>query len=287
MSVRERIPWQVRLLAKLALSRLPVSYRTWERIGLFKHGCMETSEYAIDVFRAHFSNGYLPPKFVALEIGPGDSLSTAVVAKAFGAERSYLIDVGPFARTDLELYRELAVVLQSIGRHMGNLSRCTTIAQLMHACNAFYLTEGISSFGKIADASVDFIFSQAALEHIRRHDFDNLVREMHRVLKPKGFASHNVDLKDHLGGRLNNLRFSERVWESEWMAGSGFYTNRIRFGEMLDRFRLNGFEVEVKRVERFRAIPTARSVMAPQFRTLSESDLSVTGFDVVLRRQSG
>jgi hypothetical protein len=30
---------------------------------------------------------------------------------------------------------------------------------------------------------------------------------------------------------LNNLRFSERIWESEFMAKSGFYTNRIPLGQ--------------------------------------------------------
>ena len=41
------------------------------------------------------------------------------------------------------------------------------------------------------------------------------------MIRPGGLCSHVVDLKDHLGGALNNLRFSQRVWESRTMAGSG------------------------------------------------------------------
>jgi len=45
-------------------------------------------------------------------------------------------------------------------------------------------------------------------------------------------CSHRVDLRDHFGSALNNLRFSDKKWELDWIANSGFYTNRIRLQEM-------------------------------------------------------
>lgn len=96
--------------------------------------------------------------------------------------------------------------------------------------------------------SIDFIWSQAVLEHIRKSEFLDTMLELHRILRPNGVCSHVVDLKDHLGGALNNLRFSEKLWESNFMASSGFYTNRIRYSEMLDIFHQAGFSVEVVNV---------------------------------------
>jgi hypothetical protein len=107
--------------------------------------------------------------------------------------------------------------------------------------------------------------------------------EMRRCLKPEGRCSHRVDLQDHLGGALNNLRFSEHVWESEFMAKSGFYTNRIRYHEFLELFRQAGFKVDLRRTLRWDCLPTPRNKLNEAFRSIPEDDLLVCGFDVVLQ----
>ena len=94
-----------------------------------------------------------------------------------------------------------------------------------------------------------------------------------------------MDLKDHLGGKLNNRRIPSKHWEAEWMAGSGFYTNRIAYSDMLARFESAGFLTEVLQVDRWDAVPTPRHKMAPEFRDLDETDLLVSGFDVILTRK--
>lgn len=283
MNIRRAIPWWGKVAAKAVLSRVPMGYGTWERLGLFKHGHMEQFDYALRVFRSHFDRSRLTTNLTICEIGPGDSLFTAVIAKALGASRCYLVDVGAFAHSDMAPYRRLIAHLDAIGLPMPTLRTCDNLEALLAACNAVYLTNGVQSFREIPDASVDLIFSQAVLEHVRRQDFDQLVREMRRAIRPGGIGSHAVDLKDHLGGRLNHLRFSERVWESDFMARSGFYTNRIRFSEMLDRFRRGGFQCDVLRIGRFDELPTARAHMAHAFATLADDDLVVSDFDVVLR----
>jgi hypothetical protein len=90
-------------------------------------------------------------------------------------------------------------------------------------------------------------------------------------------------LKDHLGGALNNLRFSERRWESPLFSRSGFYTNRIRYSEMLTLFREAGFAIEWVKPVTWKALPTARERMHLAFRSLPDEDLKVSGFDVLLR----
>ena len=102
-------------------------------------------------------------------------------------------------------------------------------------------------------------------------------------MAPTGASSHVVDLQDHLGGALNNLRFSARVWESEFMTRSGFYTNRVRYSEMLDLFREAGCQPEVVGLKRWESLPTALPKLAQQFRRLPIEDLLVSGFDVIAR----
>ncbi len=66
------------------------------------------------------------------------------------------------------------------------------------------------------------------------------------------------------------------------MANSRFYTNRLRYVELLRLFRETGFEPEViRRVER-ETLPIPRRKMAKEFALLSEEDLQVSEFDVLL-----
>lgn len=99
----------------------------------------------------------------------------------------------------------------------------------------------------ITDKSVDLVFSQAVLEHLRLEQLNSIIKETYRILKPGGCASHRINLKDHLGGGLDNLRFSKRTWESNFIATSGVYTNRLRASEITGIFREVGFEIIEKR----------------------------------------
>ena len=46
-------PWWFKLLIKIVLSRLPISYKRWKIIGIFSHGAMSNEEYSINVFNNH------------------------------------------------------------------------------------------------------------------------------------------------------------------------------------------------------------------------------------------
>jgi SAM-dependent methyltransferase len=283
--MRQWLPWWARIGAKLVLSRLPAGYGAWRRINLFAHGAMHQPEYAFRVFQQHLSlTGFdVARSFVVLEVGPGDSLSSAVVAAAHGASETHLVDVGPFATSDMTVYRDLAARLRACGLTPPELNAVSDIPGLLRACRASYRTGGLVSLREIPTASVDFAWSHAVLEHVRRHEFLPLVRELRRVMRPGGVSSHVVDLKDHLGGALNNMRVPSRLWEAEWMARSGFYTNRLRMAEMLDAFRRAGFDPHVDSVRRWESLPTRHRALAAEFKTLPPAELLVEGFNVVLR----
>jgi SAM-dependent methyltransferase len=285
--MKAAIPWYARIAAKLLLSRLPIPYQAWRKAGLFRHGSMHESEYAFSVFRQHWepSKLVLRPGFVMMELGPGDSLLTALLGAAHGAQRTYLIDVGRFATEHLAPYRAMArfLVEKQDMRVPDAVSNAANLTEILRACNAVYGTRGLPDLREVPDESVDFVWSQAVLEHIRRSEFHDLVKNLRRILRQGGISSHRVDLKDHLGGRLNNLRIPARHWEADWMAKSGFYTNRLRYSEMLRIFANSGFNVDVTHVTRWDELPTPRRAMAAEFQHLGRDELLIQDFDVMLR----
>jgi SAM-dependent methyltransferase len=285
--MKKLLPWQGKIFIKVILSKLPFSYRIWERLGLFKHGGMTDPAYAYRIFEKHFSRvefGRKNEGFVALELGPGDSLFSAVIARAFGAQRCYMMDAGAFASMEESAYKPLLEHIKT-EHPASDIKFGLTVGDLMKNCDGVYGTQGLASLRKIPDQSVDFVWSQAVLEHVRVHEFDETMRELKRILRKDGVCSHRVDLKDHLGGDANNLRISSRHWESDWMSSSGFYTNRIRFTEMIARFEQAGFAVDVVQTDRWDEVPIARKQLSAEFRDMDDQNLLISGFDVILKPQ--
>lgn len=279
------LPWWAKIAAKIVFSRLPTGYALWQRLGSFRHGAMDDAGYACSVFESHVRASGLHGELAGrriLELGPGDSVATAVIASAHGA-RAVLVDAGRFAQAAPASYAGLVAHLRERGLEAPDISRCRDLDELLAACGARYLTGGLRSLQGIESSSVDLIFSQAVLEHVRRNEFLQTQRECARILSAGGVCSHRVDLRDHLDGRLNNLRFPERVWESAFFVNSGFYTNRIQFDAMLAMFEQAGFAVHVSEVRRWESLPIARAKLAAAFRGIPDRTLSVCGFDVVLR----
>jgi SAM-dependent methyltransferase len=285
MDHHQHVPWQLKIAAKVILSRVPVSQRILSKAGVFRTNAMENPRYAIGVFRRHFQNAVFSRKdkpFVALELGPGTCASSVVIARALGASECYAVDVTHFALNEIEPYQALENCLRQEGLEPPSLATCSNLNEVMRACNGHYLSNGLESLKNIPTSSVDFIFSHTVLQHIRRKDFMSLLAELRRIQRPDGVGSHTVSISDILGGNLNDLRFSRETWESNLMANSGFYTNRIRYNEYLNDFRDAGFVPQVYRTAHWETLPTPRSKMAPEFAALSESELQISGFDVYL-----
>jgi Methyltransferase domain len=282
-----RLPWWLKMVSKGVLTRLPVPYGFWRRLNVFRHGAMDDLGYADRVVTAHLgrADGNLEPGFTALEIGPGDSLLAAVCARAAGAGRTFLIDVSPYAVRDVEPYRDLARRLVERGLPAPALDGVRSLDEVLDRCGAVYLTAGVDSMAALPSQSVDVSWSQAVLEHFRRSELEPLARELFRVHRSGTASSHRIDLRDHLANALNNLRFSERRWEGSLFANSGFYTNRLRCHHFLGLFEQSGFDTEVVSLDRWPTMPTPRHRMVEPYRSLPDDELTIAGFDVVLRRR--
>lgn len=211
-SIANRVPWCFKIAAKIFLSRVPL-HKIISGIKVFRHGRMREPSYAYNVFIRHFERSNFPRK------GKG---FCALVAYAFGAFQLYLVDTGKYATQNTNDYRSMADFLRSKGLKVPYISESDSMEDVLEKCCARYEMMGLQSLRSITTKSIDFIWSHTVLQHIRYNELELVLNELRRIIREDGICSHRVDLRDCIGGSLNNLRFSKSIWESRFMAESGF-----------------------------------------------------------------
>jgi len=284
--IGSKLPWWIKIALKLVFARLPLGYRVWRFLGVFKPGRMLDPEYAYATVSKHFSHAIRPKDpidFTVLELGPGDSLFSAPIANIYGAKTVFLVDEGAYAVQSMESFHDITSYLSEKGHNLEHVDNTSTCEEFLRACGAKYLCNGLESLRSIPSQSVDFIWSHSVLQHVRKRVFKASMAELRRLLRPGGVCSHHVDLKDCLGGSLNNLRFPERFWEWDLIASSGFYTNRLRFSELLELISQVGFKTEVLRIEYWDQPPLANHKLSRSFRHISSEELLISGCDFIAR----
>lgn len=281
MAIGARLPWYIKIPVKVILARIPLSHGMRIRFGVFRLGSMQDYSYALQVFTSHLAWAGLLDKEknvgkVAMEFGPGESLFSALLAKSHAFKGSLLLDTGNFALSNMQAYQSFARWLAREDLPCPDLGDCESVDTMLSILDSQFLTNGLNSLRNLPAESVDFVFSQAVLEHIRKNEFEETLKELWRILKPGGVSTHWVDFADHLGQSLNNLRFSDRLWEADWFApASGFYTNRLRLSEMVKLIETQGFVVEVPHKVKWDRVPLPNQKLHPQFRMLGDEDLMV------------
>ncbi len=285
------IPWQLKLGLKITLATMPFSYRFLSKLGIFKHGDLAQSLSSLykgfNEQIQFYKNEYGRAPRYCLELGPGDSLGHVILANAYGCEGMWLNDVGDFATTEPEHYREFSEYIikqqfqrQEVGAAIKNFERKSVLKET----NSIYGTEGLKSLKSIPSDQIDFSCSNAVWEHISRDEFKEHMHELYRVHKSNSVSRHYVDLHDHLGGALNNLRFSPQSWEGNAVHRAGFYTNRLTMKEMVQYAQEAGFDVSLPIVNKWKSLPTEKSKMHKFFHDKSEEELNVCTFLIVLRK---
>jgi SAM-dependent methyltransferase len=279
--------WAFKIIAKIIFSRLPLPYSFWRSLSLFRHGSMDSSEYPVKIFNLHLKRAFphgLPFGAVILELGPGDSLASALMGYASGALKTYLVDVGSFARNDVTFYQTLATDLCNKGLQCPDISDAFSLDDILQASNAIYLTNGLSSLRMIPSDSVDFVWSHSVLEHVRKDELAAALVELQRILKPGSRSSHNIDFQDHLAHSLNNLRFSELLWESNLFAKSGFYTNRVPAIQMHKMFQEIGLKILSEEFGKWDELPIHRRSLHADFTKYTDEELCNRTSHVLLQK---
>lgn len=255
---------------------------------MFRHGDLATDVSGIKKsFDDHFDfyrqrMGRMPE--TCLELGPGDSLGHALLAKSCGVRECWFVDVGDFATRDPAHYRALWDYLAGQGLKFPAMPVDFDRDTVLGYANGHYGTAGLASLREVPAGSLDFSFSHAVLEHVRRAEFAGHMRELYRAHRPGSLSRHWVDLHDHLGGALNSFRFPAAFWESRWVQEAGFYTNRLTMAEMIAAARQAGFAVEIQRLIKWETLPTPRQAMHRDFAALTAEDLNVCTFLMVLTK---
>src|SRR5262249_50288143 len=136
------VNWRLKLGAKLVLSRIPFSKWTWQKLGIFRLGKMETAEYALKIFRLHenmcFPQG-LPADTTVLELGCGDSVASALIAAGKNVHKTWLVDTGAYASRDVNLYKNMAQDLKST-TPVPDISQARNFEDILKISRAAYVT---------------------------------------------------------------------------------------------------------------------------------------------------
>lgn len=103
---------------------------------------------------------------------------------------------------DVTFYRRMEFHLREMGLQPPSLANCSTLNDVISACSAEYLTEGLGSLRKLPSGSVDFVWCHAVLQHVRRSEFLPTLLELRRIQRYEGVGSHCVSISDILGGKL-------------------------------------------------------------------------------------
>ena len=283
--LRSRIPWWVKMMAKLSLVAVPIRHATLRRLGLTRHGDMETPECALETFLRHFdyTKSEMPQAFTVLELGPGDSLFTVLIAKGLGAGRCYVVDVAPMASRDILLYREMTSFLRAQGLPAQDIAKSSKVEEILTACDGVYMTNGLASLRDIPTGQVDFLFSNSVLQHIHLAELPATLAELRRILKPLGVSVHSLDLRDMMGQSLHHLKFSAQVWESSFFHRAAFYTNRLRHRQMITALENANFKVTVTEENLWPQLPVSRRLLASPFREMRDDELRVATSVLIAR----
>lgn len=270
----------------------------------------EDVEYSLSVTRQHV--GALKEcgldtlkDRVIVEIGPGGNLGNALILAVAGAQRVYCVD--NYRHVDFQsrlasFYRRLvdrilddpsaalsgvmdSVSTERIRAALDDVITCGADTIAFNEERIRYLAPCEAEAIPLPDASVDVVFSQAVLEHVRQPA--QVCREFARVLRPGGWTSHVIDLRDHFDASgLQMLRYPRWLWELMSSHSHG-HVNRARAPHFESYFRDSGFEL--LRSDATEKLPNASALLGrvdEEFSGLSVDQLAIVGLAVVGRRGS-
>ncbi len=222
------------------------------------------------------------------EMGPGSFLDNAYMAYRLGASRIAMLDIEDLADADLPYQPDERDSLPEDGvsglRDLPLPDAGETRRSYLTKLNADYRTDALEGYKALPDNSVDYVFSNVVVQHIRKRIFLSTWEQVYRFMRPGGVMYHTIDFKDMIGGKKNHLRFSSADWEDECHYRMPMYTNRIQFSEMCEVFEKIGFSVVKAEKSYFKEIPCLRTRLAKEFKNISDEDLMTEGAWIVLKK---
>jgi SAM-dependent methyltransferase len=156
-----------------------------------------------------------------------------------------------------------------------------------------FVPEQSENMKSIPDASADFTFSNAVLEHVA--DTRAVTSELARITKPGGTGMHQIDWRDHrdFSRPLEHLVMPEEDFQDTAPKIAYEFGNRLRMIEFRAYFEAAGFTVTEEEVNSFvetaylaEALPRIRGSNSV-YRFWPEDDLRRLGGCLFVRRETG
>ena len=236
----DNINWWFRLWIKIALLSLRLPYYLFQKIGIFRHGAMDQKDYVERIWKLHFNDVSelydIRTSGSFLELGPGDSLITALKAKLVGFDHSILVDTNDFASDKKEILKELS-----------DLNRAHFLKGSPANFRCEYLIEGKKSLREIEADLLSYAFSNSVLQHVDLEEVEDVLQELFRISSNGCIQSHVIDLRDMICRSSKHYQCPSWLWEAKFFRKFPIYTNRLRFSRWVELFTNTGFElIDVK-----------------------------------------
>jgi hypothetical protein len=285
-------------------------------------GGTDRSRYCYTVWMRHLRNWGIVNKGVprkVAEIGPGDSLGTGLAALFSGCSEVHALDVVKYWDNDrnlhifdelVELFRMKATLPDDteyplVRPQLNDYSFPSDILSDEHLAQSLamprleairkdlsninnpgntYIRYNIPWYDPaiIQSESMDFIYSQAVLEHVE--DLENTYKSMEKWLKPGGLMSHSIDFESHGTSKEWNghWTYSDLEWKII-RGGKTFLINRQPLSTHRKLTTDQGFKILIE-------IPVQkdnhlkRDALAKKFASLSEEDINCSGAYMLARK---
>jgi SAM-dependent methyltransferase len=251
----------------------------------------EDAEYALSYARGLIAlmehHGIAIAGARMLELGPGVNLGPQLILASLGAE---VIVADPFLTVwDPDYHPALYAALAE--QWSGPVEALkATIAAKSHEARLTTLKEPAEDLASIPSGSIDFVFSNAVLEHIV--DLAKVSAETARVTRAGGLASHTIDLRDHRNFErpLEHILHGDRFFRALVRLIGFEIGNRLRSIEFWAAFERAGWRVLERHVT-IAADPaylkeaTARLRRGSSpYRRWPDADLARIGVQFILRK---
>ena len=195
-----------------------------------------------------------------LQIGPGDSLGCEALLCLSGIKKAWSLDPSTCPKFDFIKFIATLQKLYEVLNSFQTINNCSAAPlsipeHSIEAAGSYRIGKSVmqhfpnSTFENtgLQNESVDFLFSNAVLEHVR--DPLQCIREAHRILTKKGLTAHQIDLRDHrdFSKPLQFLQYSDSQWQKimkKYCSRDPLgYMNRLRARDFLTIFESAGFRI--------------------------------------------
>jgi putative flippase GtrA/SAM-dependent methyltransferase len=231
------------------------------------------------------------PGIRLLELGPGSDFGAQLILASMGAE---VVLADRFLAKWDDGYHPAFYALLS--QHWaGPKAQLETVlhGRSHESSSLLLLEEPAEDLHSVSDDSVDFVYSNAVLEHIV--DIRAVAEETARVLKPGSWAAHQIDWRHHenFDRPLEHLVLPEDVFIATAEAAHYECGNRLRSSEFWGHFESAGLRVFDRDVDSVATqaylddlVPRLRASLS-RYRHWPEADLGRLSGRFVLRKEVG